>query len=581
MKKIKQTAAIIVSLIVLFGFFSVLPVYAAGKITIEVSAATLNVGDTVKITARANDDAGAKVSTDLTFSYDSSKLEFVKCSEEVYSGGAGGSVITTASSASITLKATVAGSASVSVKGSGGAQGELTAGGATLTIAGGDANQAGKSPDNSLSSLKIAPGTLSPAFQYSTLSYTAEVAAEVTNVEVTATPTKEQAVVESITGNTDLKEGKNTISIVVKAENGATATYKIVVNRGAGAATPPPAEGEQTQGITLNGSSYNLSAVIPDNVIPEGFAKATVNCQGQEIEGLKSGNGAVTLIYLTTPEQNIKNTLAVFEEASGSIYPFRQIPVGDNFYIVLNLPAETGLTRDYTPASVAIGGYEQISAFTAENAEFYLVYALAKSGNLGWYRYDSTEGSFQRYTEEAAVNSEGENTADTDMKSLKNAYDKLDENYTRQKEVSRKTTAVMIFVMAVLIIVIVNLLIREKASRTKGQNQEDGEEEESMIFGKKKSFFDKWRHQEEDWEEDWEEDVIADKQVKTEKEEKAEKPKISKKPTPKTKPEVQPEPEFKPEPEPELEKTASDSSAETRIPEEVEDGFEVIDLDDL
>ena len=82
-----------------------------------------------------------------------------------------------------------------------------------------------QSGDNSLSSLSISPGTLSPAFQYNVVDYTATVGEDVTSVEVNAQPSNETAAIESVSGNTDLQAGENTISIVVKAQNGTTATY--------------------------------------------------------------------------------------------------------------------------------------------------------------------------------------------------------------------------------------------------------------------------------------------------------------------------------------------------------------------
>ena len=81
----------------------------------------------------------------------------------------------------------------------------------------GAAGNTAKSGDNSLSTLTISPGTLSPAFQYNNTNYTASVDADVTSVTVDAKTSNANAVVESVSGNTDLKQGQNTISIVVKA----------------------------------------------------------------------------------------------------------------------------------------------------------------------------------------------------------------------------------------------------------------------------------------------------------------------------------------------------------------------------
>lgn len=92
-------------------------------------------------------------------------------------------------------------------------------------------NESSKSPDNSLSSLKLSQGTLSPEFYYSTTSYTATVPYETTSVEVTAKTSNSKAEIESISGASDLQPGENKITITVRAENGAKALYTIKVTR--------------------------------------------------------------------------------------------------------------------------------------------------------------------------------------------------------------------------------------------------------------------------------------------------------------------------------------------------------------
>ena len=78
---------------------------------------------------------------------------------------------------------------------------------------------------------------MSPAFKGSTTKYTATVDNSVTSIAVSATPVNEKATIESVTGNTNLAVGANVVQIVVKAENGTTATYKITVTRQAAGTT--------------------------------------------------------------------------------------------------------------------------------------------------------------------------------------------------------------------------------------------------------------------------------------------------------------------------------------------------------
>ena len=72
---------------------------------------------------------------------------------------------------------------------------------------------------------------MSPAFAQGTTSYTAVVPYETTDIQVDARPSHAKGKVESITGNTNLQIGENTITVTVAAENGAKAEYKIAVTR--------------------------------------------------------------------------------------------------------------------------------------------------------------------------------------------------------------------------------------------------------------------------------------------------------------------------------------------------------------
>ena len=244
---------------------------ASGSTSVSVSSGSVNIGDTVTVTVKASGPSGEKANATMTLSYDSSVLQFVSCNTTY--GGGGGSVMATGESYTVTLKAVSAGNSSLSVSANDGVifdsneeMDSMSGSSASVTVknaastntdsgnnsssnsgtsngngtsAGGNGDSAAntgettgkQSADNSLKELTISPGTLSPAFNGKTLTYSATVGSDVTNIAVSATPVNEKAVVESVTGNTNLKSGDNTIKIVVKAENGVTATYTVNVTK--------------------------------------------------------------------------------------------------------------------------------------------------------------------------------------------------------------------------------------------------------------------------------------------------------------------------------------------------------------
>ena len=97
-----------------------------------------------------------------------------------------------------------------------------------------DTNTTAEGTDTSgegLSSLTIGDLELTPAFSTSVYEYTAKYIGEGKEVNVNATATNPDYTVE-VTGNDDLQEGENTITILVTDEDGENvATYQVTINK--------------------------------------------------------------------------------------------------------------------------------------------------------------------------------------------------------------------------------------------------------------------------------------------------------------------------------------------------------------
>lgn len=87
-----------------------------------------------------------------------------------------------------------------------------------------------KSSDATLKELTIKEGTITPEFKADVKEYQVSVPNEITQINVTATPTDSKATVK-VEGNKDLKEGENPVTVTVTAEDGTTAKYTINVTR--------------------------------------------------------------------------------------------------------------------------------------------------------------------------------------------------------------------------------------------------------------------------------------------------------------------------------------------------------------
>ena len=487
---------------------------ASGSTSVSVSSGSVNIGDTVTVTVKASGPSGEKANATMTLSYDSSVLQFVSCNTTY--GGGGGSVMATGESYTVTLKAVSAGNSSLSVSANDGVifdsneeMDSMSGSSASVTVknaastntdsgnnsssnsgtsngngtsAGGNGDSAAntgettgkQSADNSLKELTISPGTLSPAFNGKTLTYSATVGSDVTNIAVSATPVNEKAVVESVTGNTNLKSGDNTIKIVVKAENGVTATYTVnVTKQGTSSGeTTASDEGEvetteetdsSENTVTVNGISYVIAENFATENIPADFSETTVNYQGADYRGVSYDKGSVVMLYLVQDgAEESTGSFFVYDSTRGTLYPFVKMVNGEHYVIALLPPVDYTMpdTMQQTQLTLADGSlvtaYQETQEEGSEvESEFYTFYGVNSDGTEGWYQYDSIEETYQRVNTGTTVSSDG--LQDEDAAYLQEEYLALSEKYKKEKAFSRTAIGILIFLLAVMAVVLVNL----------------------------------------------------------------------------------------------------------------------------
>lgn len=527
----KKIAMMMMALSLTFGAVGVpQTVFAAsGSTSVSVSSGSVNIGDTVTITVKASGPSGEKANATMTLSYDSSVLQFVSCNTTY--GGGGGSVMATGESYTVTLKAVSAGNSSLSVSANDGvifdsneeldsmsgssasvtvknAAGSTTGsdgstasnssgtstGSSTDSASGTDGAAASQSADNSLKELNISPGTLSPAFSGKTTTYSATVGSDVTNIAVSATPVNEKAVVESVTGNTNLKSGSNAIKIVVRAENGVTATYTVNVTKQGGAsdeaATAGEGEAETTETpevndgntVTVNGTAYTISENFAAENIPADFSETTVNYQGADYRGVSYDKGSVVMLYLVQDgAEESTGSFFVYDSTRDTLYPFVKMVNGEHYVIALLPPVDYTMPDTMQQIQLTLADGSLVTAYqeTQEEgseveSEFYTFYGVNSDGTEGWYQYDSIEETYQRVNTGTTVSSDG--LQDEDAAYLQEEYLALSEKYKKEKAFSRTAIGVLIFLLAVMAVVLINLLLHRR-----GGDEEDLEDDDDII----------------------------------------------------------------------------------------------------
>ena len=183
-----------------------------------------------------------------------------------------------------------------------------------------------KSSDATLKKLDIGGFTLNPTFKSNVNTYSIKVKNNITGLDVTAIPNHEKAKV-SISGNKNWKEGTNTVTIKVTAEDGSVNNYIINVER-----------------ETSNNNKDNQTTKSSDN-----YLKSLTITSSHEIK--PSFNKNVTSYNITVPYEVDKLNLSAIPNDSKSkveITGNENFKVGEINTVEIKVTAEDGSIRIYS-----------------------------------------------------------------------------------------------------------------------------------------------------------------------------------------------------------------------------------------
>lgn len=507
MKKVKLKYIIfsIIAFIFVIGI-NTRPVMAANGTVSASGGGRVQIGDTVNISVSFNADEtlyGLKYG----ITYDPNVLEFMSGSGA--NGGSGTVNVALAlssdsGSSSVKFKAISSGTSNISVSnaiGVGVSDFQMqSSGGTSVTV--GAASSPNLSRDNSLKSLTISPGSLSPNFSYSTTRYTATVSKDTTSLVVSASPSHSTAEVVSVTGAENLSVGTNNVRVVVEAEDGSTATYTIVVTReGTGETeatteaqteeTAETAETEETEtgeteetetnepintSITVDGRKVLINSDFESSSMPESFRKVSVTYNGEEISVASSITGDLTLFYLTDEDgengefyihDNKRDTFILYTEVEGRGGRFIILPLGEDLIIPDNFVKTT--------FNISVNEVEGWQLEGLEDSDYYIVYAMDGKGNKELFSYDNSGNTFQRFSVDAmnALLGKGSDNNDEvlpgDVSTLQEDLDKTNadlSNLQGKYNSDMRTRLYAILSLAVLsvllVVILINVLLRNR-----------------------------------------------------------------------------------------------------------------------
>ena len=484
----------------------------ASSLSLRVSTSSVKIGDTVTVSITVP----AGVSATVNVTYPSGVFSFSSASDTASSNGGTVSMTigsygstNTKTTGTMKFKAKAAGSATFSASApiAGNQDGDrVTVGGASASVRvknesndstndnsnnGNHANDGEdnthKSADNSLASLTLSSGTLSPAFKYNVTNYTAEVANDVTSVVVSAKPSNANATVESVNGGENLAVGANKIQVVVKAENGVTATYTITVTRKESGDTddsdtpdeedPAGTDEPQEQCYEIGGVKMYPSEDDDETQIPEGFTLSEITLWEKaypywvnETIGTDMG-----LIYLVDENKENGAWYRISEASPYDACAFLCFKSEYGYIIATPEKLTEAAPTGYVPETINIEGKGTVDAYVRDGDESTcLIYAVNQDGVYGWYRYDVQDRTYMRYTEEAAA----EDTQQTEPSTEQSGSQMKD-----LESQMRLLFYAFIVVVAILLIVIVILLIKRKQDDDDDDDDDEWEEDEDDFNG--------------------------------------------------------------------------------------------------
>lgn len=395
--------------VVLLLMVAQIHVFAEGTLTVTADKASAVIGETVNVSVQASEPEDPSVAPEVTVTYNSDILEFAGANVEI--GGGGGLITFSGLSATLTFTALQTGNVNVEAEAL--IDEETVLGNAMVTV--GANGGAGLSSDATLQVLQMDPGQLVPEFSSNVTEYQIVIGNDVTDITVSGAVSDSAAQITAASGFKNLKEGTNQAVITVTAADGTMLTYHFTIVRGETNTTeeadeetaaedeePAPVNEQKGDGlnVTLDGASYVIQSVIPEEILPVGCTKTTSTFNGKPVEAALFEKGGLTLLYALMAGSEDGNFF-VYNESTGKLYLFTQIFNIENRYIV---PIEA---QDTPPAYFKEGQMPwnefKLPAFvltdkSIENAEvFYLLYAVSNEGERGFYLYDTVEGTYQRF----------------------------------------------------------------------------------------------------------------------------------------------------------------------------------------
>ena len=236
--------------------------------------------------------------------------------------------------------------------------------------------------------------------------------------------------------------------------------------------------------VKIGKSKYIVTDDFSDTIIPDGFVRDALKFEGTDHQIIKQESSGALAMYLT-PENGGDADFYLYDSDTGKFAPLEVIEVAKGRYIIpLADDGNISLPSQYQKTSLTLNGKEFDTWQDTKNAEYYIVYAMNSDGEKTTYRYDTTDGTYQKYSPSSGTSS----ASDSTVNNGKGIWGKI-LNFVENFLDIVVIIAIALILLLVLVLIVTAVKLRHRDLELDDLYDEYGidlDEEEEALKAKKK-----------------------------------------------------------------------------------------------
>ena len=234
--------------------------------------------------------------------------------------------------------------------------------------------------------------------------------------------------------------------------------------------------------VKVNGKKYVVGSEFSEELIPDGFKKGEMTFEGSKYTVITQEASGINAMYLTEKSSG-DSDFFLYNSDDGSFSPFEEVEIEKDRYIIpLMNDGKLKLSSRYQKTTLTLNGKEFDTWQDTKDAEYYIVYALNSDGEKTTYRYDTTDGTYQKYSPES------QGTTSGNKNNGKGLWGKI-LNFVEEFLDIVVIIAIALFLLVLLMFIVTAIKLRHRDLELDDLYDEYGidmDEEEAVLKEKKK-----------------------------------------------------------------------------------------------